>query len=340
MKSFATFSVLAVALVASVGASDHLCYPSAHKTCSAWPGECSTGTQQSPINIANENGTALYQIEFSDEYKEALNKPFIVNNGHTVQVSLNKETTSDLTVTVRINGTSTTYVFAQLHGHWGSEHRIDNEDTTYVFAQLHGHWGSEHRIDNEEKHFEFHLVHYQKDLGSVSNALAKNDPNGLLVLGVFFEASSTSKDNKAFEALTKNVEQVKNADPTTYKSCSGSLNMYDFLPLSGVNSFVGQNVYDIAVYNGSLTTPGCNQIVRWFVFKKPIAISERQKEAFDVLKDSKGEELKGNNRALQSLNGRNVIHAVVSEKTVGDAEVVYATASAFVSRIVSFFRSL
>jgi len=319
MKSFATFSVLAVALVASVGASEHLCYPSAHKSCpSAWPGVCSNGTQQSPINIENGNGTEIYHMEFNDNYKAALNNPIIVNNGHSVQVSLNEETTSNLTVTVMINGTS----------------------TTYVYAQLHCHWGSEHRIDNEEKDFECHLVHYRIDLGSVGAAAAKSDSDGLLVLGVFFQASSTNKDNKAFEALTKNVAKVEKADPKTYKSCSGSLNLYDLLPLSGVNSFVGKNVYDVAVYNGSLTTPGCNEIVRWFVFKNPVAISERQKKAFDVLKDSEDEEMKGNNRGLQSLNGRTVTHAVVTEKTVGDAEIVVATVTGFFRRAVSFVRSL
>ena len=38
-------------------------------------------------------------------------------------------------------------------------------------------------------------------------------------------------------------------------------------------------------YPGSLTTPTCNEAVRWILFKQPIKISARQMEAFRVLKD-------------------------------------------------------
>ena len=36
-------------------------------------------------------------------------------------------------------------------------------------------------------------------------------------------------------------------------------------------------------YNGGLTTPGCNEIVRWTVFNESIGISDRQvKSTFDT----------------------------------------------------------
>ena len=38
-------------------------------------------------------------------------------------------------------------------------------------------------------------------------------------------------------------------------------------------------------YAGSLTTPTCNEAVRWILFKQPIQISARQMEAFRALKD-------------------------------------------------------
>ena len=38
-------------------------------------------------------------------------------------------------------------------------------------------------------------------------------------------------------------------------------------------------------YAGSLTTPTCNEAVRWILFKQPIQISASQMEAFRALKD-------------------------------------------------------
>ena len=42
---------------------------------------------------------------------------------------------------------------------------------------------------------------------------------------------------------------------------------------------------EYANYDGSLTTPTCNEAVQWILFKKPIQISASQMEAFRALKD-------------------------------------------------------
>lgn len=61
----------------------------------------------------------------------------------------------------------------------------------------------------------------------------------------------------------------------------------------------------VYTYKGSLTTPGCNEQVNWFVLQKPAVTSHQNLDAFRrILEDGSGEQLNENHRPLQRLNGR------------------------------------
>merc|ERR1712083_70933 len=61
-------------------------------------------------------------------------------------------------------------------------------------------------------------------------------------------------------------------------------------------------------YQGSLTTPGCNEIVVWTVFKESVGISAGQMAKFrqNVKLNDSGKTLVDNYRAVQPLHGRKV----------------------------------
>jgi len=61
-------------------------------------------------------------------------------------------------------------------------------------------------------------------------------------------------------------------------------------------------------YLGSLTTPPCNEAVTWFVVDGTVRLSGQQYQKLaTVLEGNNGfEELAGNNRPVQPLNGRTV----------------------------------
>lgn len=59
-------------------------------------------------------------------------------------------------------------------------------------------------------------------------------------------------------------------------------------------------------YNGSFTTPGCNEVVTWVNFKKPIKISKGQLAMYRTLTDSDGNMIADNFRPIQDLNGRTI----------------------------------
>jgi hypothetical protein len=68
-------------------------------------------------------------------------------------------------------GFTDTYVFQQLHFHWGSDDSI----------------GSEHTVNGKSYPGELHLVHYNSKYGDYKSALKHSD--GLAVLGVLFQVS-------------------------------------------------------------------------------------------------------------------------------------------------------
>ena len=76
---------------------------------------CSTGREQSPIDLTNAQGNDLQDIVF--DYKPSAVK--ILNNGHTVQVNY------DAGSSIQVNGKS--YQLVQFHFHVPSEHSVDGE---------------------------------------------------------------------------------------------------------------------------------------------------------------------------------------------------------------------
>ena len=67
-------------------------------------------------------------------------------------------------------------------------------------------------------------------------------------------------------------------------------------------------------YEGSLTTPGCNEIVNWFVVDAPIQVSTKQMVKFQNAwaKNISFAGGNGNNREVMPLNGREVMAGTIS----------------------------
>ena len=76
--------------------------------------------------------------------------------------------------------------------------------------------------------------------------------------------------------------------------------------IAGVAPLTPGDTTQYSSYSGSLTTPGCMEIVNWINFIKPIKISAKQLEAFRALKDGKNADIVDNFRPVQDLNGRPV----------------------------------
>lgn len=133
------------------------------------------GKFQSPVDFDDrysEFDPSLGEIRYSG-YNEELYNPYIVNNGHTVQVSA----TENENRYIEGAGLPGRFQFAQFHYHWGSNSSR----------------GAEHTVRGFQYPLELHLVHFNQKYGSLAESLKYND--GLAVLGVFFEVGPTANED-------------------------------------------------------------------------------------------------------------------------------------------------
>ncbi|CAL4122742.1 unnamed protein product, partial [Meganyctiphanes norvegica] len=190
------------------------------------------------------------------------------NNGHAVTMYVKKKDS----ISIRGGLLPYTYTLHQIHFHWGS----------YSVR------GSEHTVNGKAYPLEMHLVHYKDSYGSVGQAVKYM--SGLAVLGIMFKV--TPFNNTALDPIIKSLKSLKQDDEVNIPL---NMALWRLLPIN-TNSFFR--------YYGSLTTPGCNEVVIWTVFTDTADISEQQLSEFRMLMDSKGERLHDNNRPTQPLNNR------------------------------------
>ncbi|WP_296631203.1 carbonic anhydrase [Rhodoluna sp.] len=143
--------------------------------------------------------------------------------------------------------------------------------TVYPFAQFHFHAPSEHEMNGLHYPVEVHFVH-------------KTAEGKIAVVGVFIKAGATANADWAPFIAKLNTAT---ADPEATKI---ELDWANLLPANK------QTVR----YDGSLTTPGCAEGVKWNVFTHPVVLSQAQINAFL-------EAYSGNNRPVQPLHSRKVL---------------------------------
>ncbi|XP_014599168.1 PREDICTED: carbonic anhydrase 2-like isoform X2 [Polistes canadensis] len=242
------------------------------------------GKHQSPINIDEHN---VQNIIFPPLVFQRLNVPrtsFITNNGHTVMIQTNNKSDSALVSGGPLG--KNTYVFEQLHFHWG-----ENDLK-----------GSEDYINNHTFAMELHAVFYKQEYNSM--AAAVNHSDGLAVFAYFYEADD--KENPTYNAI---VEALSDVEMVNSKH-----ELEEPLLLEHLLQPNNSTIANYFTYNGSLTTPPCFEVVTWIDFKDPQLLSHEQLAAFRNLRTSEGKKLTHNFRPVQPLFDRLVYHNILENK--------------------------
>ncbi|XP_052270370.1 uncharacterized protein LOC127871465 isoform X2 [Dreissena polymorpha] len=238
------------------------------------------GQNQSPIDLpANSKlvyDASLGKFNFTGYSNMTANSPILKNNGHTVQLDINDTSVGKTYMTG--GGLVGKYVALQLHFHWGPDNKR----------------GSEHTFRGREFPLELHIVHIKDNM---TLADAKNVYDGLAVLGIFFLVDG--ENNTDIQPLVEALRDIR------HYGQSRPLNL-DFSRL------MPAHVTEFYRYNGSLTTPTCDEAVIWTLFEDKITISDAQMREFRALYE-KGvsanetkEPLDMNYRPVLPLNSRTV----------------------------------
>lgn len=254
------------------------------------------GSSQSPINLDTSVTQYLASLAadpfvFTNFHKTTGVTWTLTNDGHGAKVTLTGDTKLD------VSGASleNTHRVEQFHFHWGS-----------VNTQ-----GSEHTLDGAQYPMELHIVTYNTKYADFSTAAGNSD--GLAVLGFFFEISAS--DNSVLASLVTSLSSVTTSAQTT----SATPFALDTLIPSSASFFR---------YQGGLTTPTCDEVVTWSVFRETIKISSTQLAAFRALQDSSNNAIEDNYRPVQALNSRTIYSSSASGVMAASLLVIAASALA------------
>uniref|UniRef100_T1IRQ8 Carbonic anhydrase n=1 Tax=Strigamia maritima TaxID=126957 RepID=T1IRQ8_STRMM len=240
------------------------------------------GRSQSPLNLRfGKHDVTLKQNErFSFiKYNVPLESVTLQNTGHTAMLSITNKTISPKISGGRLNKT---YVFEALHFHWGSSDVV----------------GSEHEIEGRRYPLEMHLVHYSEEFSSLALAIDSNATDALAVIAVFFNIEFFN--NTKLAVITDNLDAIRHRNEKIVVKTS--LRLMKLLP-SDTSQFFR--------YQGSLTTPACNEVVTWTLFGIPSYVSKQQMAKFRrLLASEKSEEapqeMSDNYRPIQDENEREI----------------------------------
>lgn len=265
-----------------------------------WDEFCHNQQRGSPIDFRytyEKNSYAnLGTFRFSPGYGKLATWD-ATDNGHSMVFSNPKNRNgTEVEAFVEGGGLNYKYKFHSFHFHWGNQ-------------RLKG--GSEHTVNGKHYFSEVHMIHYREDCADLSDCFKYSD--GLAVFGFFLEIvdDDRNRDNLFLHKMVSAVQRKH------FKIGQSIPNFVEFK----LNSFLPSPV-ELEVfyrYDGSLTTPGCNEIIVWTVFKKPIPISPHLARVFTRmirLEHEEGKKVHGlytnrkflehNFREAQDLNYRTV----------------------------------
>uniref|UniRef100_A0A914W7R8 Carbonic anhydrase n=1 Tax=Plectus sambesii TaxID=2011161 RepID=A0A914W7R8_9BILA len=236
-----------------------------------WPELCKTGTRQSPINI---NPSFVDYANIPKMHFVNYNRSHAVtlkNNGHSVTATGFEKWPER--PYIYGGGLDGVYELVQFHFHWSA---LD-------------HQGSEHTLGSLSYPLEAHFVHLKKGM-TLNESLYSDD--GLAVVGVFF---AQGNDGRPLRPLERSLQD-------SY-AFGGGAEIHNFLPFE----MLPENHQVFYRYNGSLTTPGCNEAVVWTLLAEPVTVTEVQLNRLRKHLSTSGRLLTQNYRPVQPLNGRRVL---------------------------------
>eukprot|EP00924_Labyrinthula_sp_SR-Ha-C_P016891 maker-scaffold_6-snap-gene-18.40-mRNA-1 protein AED:0.00 eAED:0.00 QI:138/1/1/1/1/1/2/101/610 len=261
-----------------------------------------SGFQQSPVDFPLENDFRISLGETELDFARAFE--FSYESEHEEIEFENLGNTVELFYSGQEMGLIDADKLLKLVG------RFQSDGNKFVLQQAHFHWGendsagSEHTVGGRAYPLEMHLVHYNEGrYGSLANSV--DQPDGLLVVGIFFEESSI--DNTLDDVMKPIIEVLDRAQSTFVSGATAEIEGFSLADL--VSELDLTRYYS---YPGSLTTPGCFESVTWVVMKDSLKLSSEALEAFQGEHRDQSSLVAPNYRHTQDGHGRMVFDSSLS----------------------------
>ena len=254
-----------------------------------WECECKEGLEQSPIDLPKKEDTIDSPVRPLFSYKEISAKSSVdtidtvLQKNHPIKIQLFKSA-------LRI-----------LHNYMGKVTTIDG--AVYYAEEIVFHSPAQHTIDGKKYDMEIEIVHYGRTVGDISKHLTLN----------FLVEKKPGVYNQFFDDIDIfNLPDSMNKE----KEINNSLYIPKLLFRSDDKEDIPlMKPFSFYTYQGSLSSPPCNERTIVYVASKPIQLSNTVVSLFQEalripdLQDSKGnvivsEWLPQSNRSTQAINGR------------------------------------
>lgn len=236
-----------------------------------WGGICNSGSRQSPIDIRapDIDIESFSRIHFVNYARFGQIK--LKNNGHTL-IAEGFEKWGDNRPYLYGGGLKGKYDLVQFHFHWSQANYS----------------GSEHTIAHLHYPAEIHLVHVKRGRSLDDGKPLEEDT--IAVVGIFV---AIGNDGTSLSAITPSLNLLAVPERTTV------LQSFQLMPL------LPANLETFYRYEGSLTTPGCNEAVIWTLMTEPISMTATQLTMMRQTHLSSGK-MGHNYRPTQPLYGRRI----------------------------------
>lgn len=181
------------------------------------------------------------------------------------------------------------------------------EGRRFCLDSVHIQWASEHTFSSERRAAEMHYVSYDCRFASITAAL-KQEGRNLAVVALTFDVCAN--ENKWLDSLFDATAALSEpggepSEPFSWSPINPFLSLEaDGESLSGdIDGADGakSELFAFYAYLGSLTTPGCNPVVRWHLVKDPVCLTQNEMDELSAgkLYDSHGSVLHDLYRAQQ-----------------------------------------
>jgi len=198
------------------------------------------------------------------------------------------------------------YCLDSIHFHWGTDDELGSEHTingkSFPLEVQFNHYTCEHST------FAKTLERYQTEQDVLDGVLNGDDTHQLGVVSILFDVVE-DKTNPVFDKMFMDETLDHILFPEHSVKVIDNLNLYELIP----EDIQSAGYY---AYEGSLTTPPCTNIVRWFVMNSRGYIGKSQMEKFRELRRSENRGIAPNHREIQQ-NTNKVYSCKYTKNTTG-----------------------